>query len=497
MTHSFSIPKKLCAGVLIAALGLQTPVAFAQTAAVSALPDLGDDSAAVLSARDERKIGETAVQQLRAAGVILNDPEVNGYLNALAERLRAASPEMKQGFEVFAVNDPGINAFALPGGFIGINLGIIVLAQTESELASVVAHEMAHVTQSHIARSLAGQQRSAWVSLAALALAILAARSNSQVSQAAIATSQAYQIQQQLDYTREFEREADRVGFQTLERSQLDPSAMAAMFERLQRAMRANDSGLIPNYLRTHPVTYERIADAQSRATAVKTYKQPRENEDFHYVRALVRSYLGERNDTRVYFEDQLKERKFNHEAATRYGLVATLLQNKDFAEAKKTLTALESLNPAHPMVEAMAGHVLMESGDLAGALRRYGTALARYPAHKQLYVDYPEALLKNGDVAAAVTFMETALARFPGDITLFEIAARANARMGKKMQQHRYLGEAYARAGNLQGAIEQFNFATRATDGDFFQASMVEARLREVQTLQRDVVRDRRTARQ
>jgi beta-barrel assembly-enhancing protease len=458
------------------------------------LPDLGDESSAVLSQREERKLGETAINQLRAQGAILNDPEVTAYLNSLAERLRAGNPDIKQRFELFAINDPGINAFALPGGFIGVNLGILVLTQSESELASVIAHEMAHVTQSHIARSIAGQQRASWVSLAALALAILAARSNPQVAQAAAVSGQAYSIQSQLDYTREFEREADRIGFQTLERSKLDTAAMASMFERLQRATRANDNALVPNYLRTHPVNFERIADAQSRTTSL-TYRQPRESEDFHYVRALVRSYLGERQDTLAYFDDQLRERKFNHEAATRYGLVATLVQNKNYARATTELAALEAMHPNHPMVEAMAGHVILSSGDVDGALKRYGPALARYPDHKQLYVDYPEALLKKGDAKSAATFMESALSKFPNDATLFEIAARANAQLGHKLQQFRYLGEAYARNGNLRGALEQFGFALRAGDGDFFQASMVEARMRAVRNELSDQNKERRFA--
>jgi beta-barrel assembly-enhancing protease len=495
MSNTFSHTKRFCAATLALLLGLQSVLAAAQnTPVVTNLPDLGEESATVLSPRDERRLGETAVQQLRAQGAVLNDPEVNAYLNDLATRLRAANPEIKQSFEVFGVNDPAINAFALPGGFIGLNLGIIVLAQSESELASVMAHEMAHVTQSHIARSIAGQQRTGWVTLAALALAILAARSNPQVAQAAAVTSQAVSIQSQLDYTREFEREADRIGFQTLERSKLDPNAMSQMFERLQRASRANDNTLVPNYLRTHPVTFERIADAQSRAATV-TYRQPRENDDFHYVRALVRSYIGDRRDTIAYFEDQLRERKFNHEAATRYGLVAALLQNKDFAAAKRELVALEAKEPAHPMVEALAGHVLLDSGDIAGALKRYGTALAKFPAHKQLYVDYPEALLQKGDAKSAATFMEATLARFPNDATLYEIAARANAKLGHKLQQHRYLGEAYARNGNLRGAIEQFSFASRASDGDFFQASVVEARLRDIRNELAEQNKERRFA--
>jgi len=159
------------------------PATFAVGAAhAQALPDLGEESQAALTAGQERRIGESIVRQIRASGGYLEDPEVNDYLNEIGHRLVAALPESRQDFEFFAMADPSVNAFALPGGYIGVNTGLILLTQSESELASVLAHEITHVTQRHMARSVTGQQRGFMYMLAALAVAIAASRSNSSSS---------------------------------------------------------------------------------------------------------------------------------------------------------------------------------------------------------------------------------------------------------------------------------------------------------------------------
>jgi hypothetical protein len=206
----FDGSRRLFAGILSLALTVQpiTPATFAiSAAAAQSLPDLGDESQALYSPAQERKLGESVVRQIRAAGAYLEDPEVNDYLNQLGQRLVLAVPDNKQDFEFFAVADPSINAFALPGGYVGVNTGLILLTQTESELASVLAHEITHVTQHHFTRAMAGQQRSLLYSIAALAVAIAAARSGgssaAQATNAAIASAQAISIQSQLNYTRE------------------------------------------------------------------------------------------------------------------------------------------------------------------------------------------------------------------------------------------------------------------------------------------------------
>ena len=474
--------------IAIAATPAIAPVARAQSqasmrasAAPSALPDLGDSAQVALSPAQERKLGETALKQLRAAGAYLNDPEVNDYLNELGQRLVAAKNDARYDFLFFAVPDPSINAFAMPGGYIGVNTGLILLAQSESELASVLAHEITHVTQNHMARMLESQKNSLLMSLAALAVAIIASRSNSSSGSdavpAAIASAQALQVQNQLNFTRENEYEADRIGFQRLDAAGFDTGGAAALMERLQKASRFTD-GNVPTYLRTHPITYERIAEAQARAQS-KSYRQVADSLDFQMVRALLRSYAGRPDEAVAWFDNALAERKYNSEVAARYGLVASLLRDQQYARASKELAALEKIAPPHPMIEAIAAHVLMDGGNPAAAVTRLEAALARYPNKLQLVYDYPDALIKAGRPAQASTFAEAQLQRFPQDGPLHELAAKAYAEQGRNLKQHQHLGEYYAWTGNLRLAIDQMELAIKSGDANFYESSVVETRLR------------------
>ena len=445
------------------------------------LPDLGDSSQAMMSPTQERKLGEDIVRQIRGGGGFLDDPEVNDYLNELGNRLVGATRDVRQDFLFFAVPDPQINAFALPGGFIGVNTGLILLAQNESQLASVLAHEISHVTQHHMTRGMENQQNVLMTTLAGLALAILAAKaggSNSgQATSAAIAGTQALTAQQLINFTRENEYEADRVGFSRLVAAGFDPNAMATFFERLQRSSRFAE-GAAPSYLRSHPITYERIAEAKTRAQELP-YKQVQDSLDFHMVRALLQSYQGEAREQVANFDRAIAEKKYNNEIAGHYGLVASLLRAKDIPRAKVELAKLETIAPPHPMVEAMAGNVLMAANEYPAAVARFESALTRYPNKMQLIHDYPEALIKADRPADASAFVERELARFPGEGPLHEIAARAYAAQDKRLKQHEHQGEFYAWIGNLPLAVTQFELASKAGDGDFYQLSVVETRLR------------------
>ncbi len=454
---------------------------------VTSLPDLGDESFALVSPAQERKLGESVARQIRGSGGYLDDPEVNDYLNELGHRLVAARPDSPWDFEFAAMADPAVNAFAIPGGFVFVNVGLILMTQTESELASVLAHEITHVTQHHYVRGLAAQKNALILQLAALAIAIAASRTNGsqggQVASAAIASAQGLAIQSQLNYTRQNEYEADRIGFQRLYTAGYDVNAMATMFQRLQRQSRFSD-GSAPGYLRTHPVTTERIAEAQARAEQ-EPYRQVADTLDFQMVRALLRSYQGTPREAVQFFEAAIAEKKFNNEVAVRYGLVASLLRANNLDRAKVELVTLEKIAPPHPMIEAMAGHVYMEAGDLDIALKRIDAALQHYPNKLQLIYDYPEVLLRANRPADAAVFLEAQLVRFPDNGPLHGIAARAYAQLDKKMLQHYHQGELYAWQGDLKGAITQLELAGKANDGDFYQSSLVETRLR---TLRREL---------
>ncbi|MGH8802728.1 MAG: M48 family metalloprotease [Casimicrobiaceae bacterium] len=452
----------------------------ARFASAQTLPDLGDISQTSLSPIQEKKLGEEVMRQLRASGQYLDDPEVNDYVNMLGHRLIAASTDVHTDFTFFAVNSPDINAFALPGGFVGVNVGLILMTQSESELASVFAHEITHVTQHHIARSISAQKDSMLLSLAGLALAVLAARGSgsSDAASAAIAGSQALAIQHQINFTRTQEAEADRIGFQRLVDAGFDPTAMATMLERLQRATRFAEAD-VPAYLQDHPVTYERIAEAKARAADVP-YRQVPNSLDYDLVRALLRSYQGSPHEAVAYFDDAIAQHRYNNAIAADYGLVAALLRTHDKARMTRALAQLEKIAPPHPMIDAMAGHVLLETGNLAGAIARFKAGVERYPNKMQMIYDYPDALLKADRSAEAARFVDREIDRFPHDGPLQSIAAKAYAALGKEMVSHLHLAEYYAWQGNLQAAINQLQIASKSHDGDFYQASMVDSRLRE-----------------
>lgn len=447
-----------------------------------ALPDLGDVSAATISPADERRLGERIMQEARRDPSYLDDPEIRDYANTLGGRLVARSDAPRQEFEFFVIRDPQINAFALPGGFIGIHTGLLLAAQSESEVAGVLAHEIAHVTQRHIARMIGQQSQSQLMSIAALAVAILAARSNSQVAEAALAFGQAGVVQSQLNFTRENEREADRVGVQILEAAGFDSRGMGMFFERLQRATRIYEGGA-PSYLRTHPLTFERIGDIQNRVERMP-YRQVADSIEFQLVRAKLRVEQDVPREALAFFETGLKERKFLSEAAARYGLVASLLRIRDFSRAKAELPALRKT--PHPMIEHLACRVYVAADEPRQALGCFEQARRFYPAQRALLLGHVEQLLQAKQPAEALQLIEPRLKTGdPDEARLYRLQAQAYAALDNPLQHHRALGEAYARSGALVAAVQQLEMALKSGKGDFFQLSAVEARLRELRRQQ------------
>ena len=456
------------------------------------LPDLGDASESTLSRAAERALGRETMRSARAQGAVLDDPEVNDYLQTLGQRLVAADPTINEKFEFFAVGASEINAFALPGGHVGVNTGLILAAQSESELASVLAHEISHVSQHHIARQYAAQTRAGYASLAAMLLAIIAG-GRGDVAIAAITGTNAAQAQAAINYTREHEHEADRVGFTLLERAGFDPRAMASFFERLQQQTRVLD-GNAPVWLRTHPLTQTRIAEAQDRAFD-KTYRQVPDSQEFQMVRALLRSYEGDAAQAVARLAAELKEGRYRDRTAARYGHAAALLRAKDLVRAKTEVDTLERDGMRHPMIEALSGLILQQSRDYAGAIARYEAALKRYPDHLQLVYDYPRTLLLAGDPARAVRFAEDRLLRRTDDGDLHQMAAEGYAALGQPMQSHYHQGEYYAAQGNTKGAIEQLELATRMRGGDYRVMLIAESRLRELREQQREILKTGRAS--
>ena len=466
---------RFAAWVLIAAAGL-APRAFAQT-----LPELGGTGDLALSPQLERRVGESIVRDIRFRDpAYLDDPEIADYLASLGARLAQGNPAARQDLEFFAMRDHTVNAFALPGGFIGVHTGLINTAETESELASVLAHEIGHVSQRHIARMLAQQQQLQMPMMVALAAAILLGRSRPDLAAGAAAAAQGAGIQSALAYSRDFEREADRVGLQTLQEAGFDSRAMAAFFEKMQRATRVSDDGTLPGYLRTHPVTSERIADVQNKAAAMP-YKQHPDTPEFQFVKAKLRAEAGDARDAAASFQAALREHRYASEAAAHYGFASALLRGGRVKEAERELERLQSFAIASPMVETLAARIEAAAGDVAGANRIYAEAQKRYPYSRAIAYAYIGSLQEASANDAALAALRDTLKLYPKDPRLYGMQAKTYAALGKRLLQHHSQGEAYALEGSLPAAIEQLQLARSSGDGDFYQLSMVDARLKEL----------------
>jgi len=449
------------------------------------LPDLGDASSAVLSDQQERTIGNRIMREVRIDPTYVEDPQIADYISALGARLVGAADGPHGNIEYFTIQDDAVNAFALIGGHIGVNTGLILLTQNESELAGVLAHETAHVLQKHQARMIAGQKGAQFSSLAALALAVLASTRGSQqaaqVTEAAIASAGALSIQSQLDYTREHEREADRVGRTLLEKAGFDPTAMATFFERMLRANRLNEIKGAPAYLRTHPLTTERIADMQDRGGRSANFRMVSDSFDYRLVRAKLRAMTGSPAEAVALFHTMLEDRTVLRPREEIYGLALAQRRARDFDGAWKTLAPLRA-EASHPAFELLAAQLLGDMRRDDEAIAVYRAALRRFGQDRSLTYAYVELLLQKGLVADALKQVDDGLARGRDDPHLYELQARAFAQSGRALAQHRAQAEAYYRRGNLAAAVDQLEIAVKQTRGsDFYEISIAESRLREL----------------
>ena len=450
------------------------------------LPDLGESARAELSPQLERKVGEKIMNEIRQREPsYVDDPEINDYLERLGSRLVEASANPTGDFHFFAIRDNTVNAFAMFGGFIGMNTGTILTAQSESELASVLAHEIGHVTQNHLARQIAKSKQNTIPSMIAMAIGILAARSNSNIAAATITSAQAGVVQAQLAFTRDFEREADRLGYQTIEKAGFDVRGMGDFFERLQKAGRLYENNA-PVYLRSHPLTLERISDMQNRAQ-LAPYRQVMSDLDFFLVRAKLRAQMGTPRDAINDFELQLKEKKYASLAAVRYGLATALMRNADAAAAQREIDAIKALKVSSPMIAGLAAQVRVALNDLSGALAIYREALQDFPQAKSLVYGYAESLLSSRQYDQCLQLLEAQLQINFSDFKLYALQAKTYSAQGRRLQQHRAQAESYLLQGQLAQAIEQLQYAQRETDGNFYEQSVVDARLRELRVMQAD----------
>ena len=475
------------------------------------LPDMGDPGGDALSPLDERKIGEQIMREIRRDRDFSNDWPIYDYLNSMERRLMQAAKRLQLGganaqgsaaydYEVFAVKDPSINAFALPGGFIGFHTGLLITAETDSEVASVMGHEIGHVLQRHLARSLERQGTNSIIALAGIVLGALAAASNPGAAAGLITGGQALAIQNQLSYSRDAEREADRIGFQILQASGYDVNGAPAFFQRLQKAYGIMDSG-VPGYLRTHPLTTDRIADMQDRARTVSQNRVPSALE-FYLVKARARiEQSGSTSglfDLRNLFESLSKQASPEKQMEGFYGLALVAQRQGRFDQAegflqKARAVAQNVLAPGSPVqrqslsFDYTASELALARGKPEEALQYAQNAAKMDPFSFSAAVATVNAELRLGRVNEAITLLRAKTKAQPNETIWWDLLARAYDQDKKIGLRHYALAEKFATEGAWPSAIEQLKIARSAASNDFYLGSVIDARLRVFQNQYRE----------
>jgi predicted Zn-dependent protease len=446
------------------------------------LPDIGSPAQAMLTLDDERQIGRMIVRGLRDSDQILEDPEVSEYIQSVGGKLSSQAHDGTQRFTFFTVRDNSINAFALPGGFIGINSGLLLETKNESELAGVLAHEIAHVTQRHIARSLAAQSRSSLVSTAAMLAAILvgAAAGGGDAAMAGMAAAQSLAIQQQISFTRANETEADRVGLGILARSGFDPGGMPAFFETMSR--RAGSSEMnIPEMLRSHPVTSTRIAETKERALQLDI-KPAADSVSYALTRERLRVLSTPGGiDPREYYAAIIQNEP-DASSAQIYGQALAMMLAGQSDKAAKSFQKLRDADPTILQYHTALGQAQLQAGQSKASLATFQRARELFPRNVAVTVRYGEALMQVGDARRAheiLLDLFNVVAPTPEQARLTAQAANA---AGDVADSYYYMSEYHLMSGDLPLAVNQLQMALSVPKLSNVQRARFQARLEEVQ---------------
>ena len=500
------------------------------------LPDIGSSAGTVLSPAQQEEYGEMLLAQLRHYELVLEDPLVDSWLRSTGNRLASASDQPRQSFTFFMMRDRSINAFATLGGYIGVNVGLVLTAETEDEVAAVMAHEIVHVTQNHVLRSVERAQRDAMPTLLAMLGAIALASSTDSSSSgdagmAAIAAIQGLAIQRQIDYTRSNESEADRIGMRTLSRSGYDVNAMASMFERMQAVSRVNQGSerdRLPDYLRTHPVTTTRIAEARQRAErlggggsvvattstpdAVRTERFPvpsgnitvpppgRPSNPLLPGSLLLPSIsLGQADPTtfgwarermRVLSANTTRQAISEYEAmrraesltdAQRYGLALARMRAGEVAQAANGFAALLQEHPGDTWLELGLAEAQAKAGQTERADARFESLAMRLPNDRAVALTYAGILAERNtpESGRRAQALLRPLLRTASDDPVFQ---RTFARISEIAGDDVRAGEAWAEAAFLSGraeqALVQLNTLRKRDDLDYYARARIDARI-------------------
>jgi len=470
--HSGFLKKSM---LILAAAGLAITAGL--PAAEINLPDIGSPADAVLSKNEENQLGRAIMRQIRASGELVEDPQVTEYINEIGHRIAAqANIDGNHEFSFFVVDNNVINAFALPGGFIGIHTGLLEATRNEDELAGVLAHEVAHVTQRHIARRIHANQRQSILSTAIMLGAILAgaAGGGGDVMQGAIAVAQGTAAQQQINFTRSNEYEADRVGISALAAAGFDPQGMGSFFEVMSRGTTPIEQRL-PEFLRTHPVSSARIAEARGRA---RSYQPVHTTDSVNYGVARARLLVASQDtpeDAVAYFEREPYQYQSDEE---RYGRAVAYLRAGRNVEANRIFEELANKDP-----EIIAYHIgladsQMALESIAEAMETFASGQELFPRNLPLTIHHAEALLQIDQADRAHDILLDLLNNTPPTPEQVRLIAKAAIEAGEIAEAHYYMAEYRLMIGDLVGGVNFLQQALQVPELEEIQRIRFEARI-------------------
>ena len=447
------------------------------------LPEIGDSAGTLISPQQEYRIGQAYFWRLQQSVSLVDDPEVNSYLRKLGQRLVMYSPRPSLPFKFFMVANRGVNAFAAPGGFIGINTGLLLTSQTEDELASVLAHEISHVTQRHLIRSFEKNNQSSLPKTAAMIATLLLAATDPQAGIAAMTVLQASGVQARIDHTRAHEAEADNLGMLNLVKSGFDAQAMPTFFERLQESSRFNKGKAVPEFLRTHPVTTSRIAEARGRAATYRPRTQQRDKLQFYLMREKLR-VLSTTNlaELKRYYQTAIEDGNYRNINAVRYGLSLVMSAMGDYRQAMEELKKLILLDEERLSYQLAMADIEIARGHVTKALNIYQTNQKIFPNNEALTIKQVAALLQSDFPAQGSKLLLRQLEIGNESSQIYKLLAQTSGDMGNISNAHGWLAEYYYSAGRIKQSVSQLKLAVKASKGSQYQLAKFNARLQDME---------------
>lgn len=463
---------------LLLALLLSLPVLVCH--AEVDLPSLGDTSSVTISPDQEKKLGEQWLRAFRAQVPTSSDPLIIDYLEKLFDRLLPYSQLETKRIQLVLVDNSTLNAFAVPGGVIGVHTGLLQYAKTENQLAAVLSHELGHLSQRHYARQLEMQQKMMIPMLAGMLAGLaLAANSEGDGGIAAIMATQAAAQQARLSFSRQNEQEADRIGFDTLVKAGLDPYAAANMFEEMLSASRF--SRRPPEYLLTHPVTESRVSDARNRAMQYPQKKQE-DNLEFKLMRTRARVEHEETPQIAVKMFKSELEKETDSVDASRYGLVLALTQSHQFDAAREAIKPLLAKDPSRITYQIMRSDIEVAAERYKDGLVILDEQLLQHPDSYPLLIRKSEALMKAGLYKEAAALLEPYSRKRSQDDYIWYLLAEVNGLAGDILGVHEARAEYFILNGVYDKAAIQLRHALKYTQNSQYKTALIEEKLKYVE---------------